>query len=40
MGHHLEVGDELGSTVTVDVNVLLAVPQQGEKELQDLPDSL
>ena len=40
VGHHLEVGDQLGGAVTVDVNVLLAVAQQGEEILQDLPHSL
>ena len=38
VGHHLEVGDKLGGPVAGDVDILLAVLQQGQEELEDPPD--
>ena len=40
VSHHLEVGDQLGGAVTVDVYVLFTVPQQREEVLQDFPHCL
>ena len=40
VGHHLEVGDQLGSAVAGDIDILLAIFQKGQEELKDSPDGV